>query len=521
MSDEDGSVRSGGGGVFPRAFWSLIGVQTLERLAYYTLRVMAPIYLMQADDPGGLHLTAGHKGTIYACWAAIQSLGPILTGGFADRLGYKRTLGFSFALMTAGYMTIALGRDVSGFDGEAWAGTPWNFVFFLAGIIVLAAGVACFKPGLKAPLAHCMTRGTASVGWSIYYLVFNAGSLIGHYMPAVFLRGDHTPEAWRNLFLASAGIMCLNFLMLLTFRDVPSGADRGEGVFKILRRTAATLCEPRLAAWMVIMAGFYMMMFQMWDLQPNFIADWIDSRPAAEAMAFLPDWLYDSLTRETTRGRQVPQNVLLSLNTVLVLVGVVAGGWCLRGVRTFSAIVGGYVLVATGLVIAGLTMSAWFLAMGIGVFSVGEIAASPRKNQYLSLIAPRGRKGMYMGFSSIPTGLGGIIGSKTAGYLYGHYGEKATLALRYLAEHTEAGKGVEWNGDPTRLPAALGIPRARAMATLEAALGIDSSAATRLLWETYSPQYAVWVPFVSVGAACICAMWVFGRLARRWDRMDV
>ena len=25
------------------------------------------------------------------------------------------------------------------------------------------------------------------------------------------------------------------------------------------------------------------MMFQLWDLQPNFIADWVDSRPMAAA----------------------------------------------------------------------------------------------------------------------------------------------------------------------------------------------------------------------------------------------
>jgi dipeptide/tripeptide permease len=51
-------------------------IEMWERLAYYNLRVMAPIYIMQADNPGGLHLTAMDKGTIYAWWAAFQSLLP-------------------------------------------------------------------------------------------------------------------------------------------------------------------------------------------------------------------------------------------------------------------------------------------------------------------------------------------------------------------------------------------------------------------------------------------------------------
>ena len=80
--------------VFGRTFWTLNTIEMWERLAFYNLRVMAPIYIMQADNPGGLHLTAVDKGSIYAWWAAFQSLLPIVTGGFADRFGYKRTLGF-------------------------------------------------------------------------------------------------------------------------------------------------------------------------------------------------------------------------------------------------------------------------------------------------------------------------------------------------------------------------------------------------------------------------------------------
>jgi len=41
-----------------RTFWTLNTIEMWERLAFYNLRVMAPIYIMQADNPGGLHLTA-------------------------------------------------------------------------------------------------------------------------------------------------------------------------------------------------------------------------------------------------------------------------------------------------------------------------------------------------------------------------------------------------------------------------------------------------------------------------------
>ena len=63
-TDQQGSVPPRR--TFGRAFWVLNSIEMWERLAFYNLRVMAPIYIMQADTPGGLHLTAAHKGTIYA-----------------------------------------------------------------------------------------------------------------------------------------------------------------------------------------------------------------------------------------------------------------------------------------------------------------------------------------------------------------------------------------------------------------------------------------------------------------------
>ncbi len=41
----------------PRAFWMVNLMEMLERLAYFGVRVVIPIYIAQADEPGGLHFT--------------------------------------------------------------------------------------------------------------------------------------------------------------------------------------------------------------------------------------------------------------------------------------------------------------------------------------------------------------------------------------------------------------------------------------------------------------------------------
>ena len=74
---------------FPRLFYMCCTIEMFERFAYYGTRQVVGLYIAQADDPGGLHFTQDQKGTIFAWWAVMQSLIPMLSGGFSDRYGYK------------------------------------------------------------------------------------------------------------------------------------------------------------------------------------------------------------------------------------------------------------------------------------------------------------------------------------------------------------------------------------------------------------------------------------------------
>ncbi len=127
----------------------------------------------------------------------------------------------------------------------------------------------------------------------------------------------------------------------------------------------------------------------------------------------------------------------------------------------------GMVLAVAGVLVSGWTQSAWILVVGILFFSLGEMTTGPKKSEYLALIAPPGKKGLYLGYVNIPVGVGVYFGSTIAGYVYGQYGEKAVLALRYIAEHTPLGQAKAWNGEVASLEATLGLQRSGAMARLQ------------------------------------------------------
>ena len=470
---------------FTVGYWMLNLIEMFERLAYYSVRSVVAIYIMQADDPGGLHLTAGDKATIYMFWFGFQSILPTFTGGFADRYGYKKSLFISITLNIIGYVMMGLLRSYTG---------------FLLGVIVLATGTAFFKPSIQGSLAHNLTRRNSSLGWGIFYWIVNVGAAAAPVV-ANFVRTD---LGWQALFFIAAGIMSLNYLMLLTFRGFESGADQTEGPLRVLVRTLRNLGDLRLVTWLLIMSCFWLMMYSLWDLQPNFVTDWNDSSDVAQVIARVP-FLPDKWVTVTDRGPQVPQELLINLNAVLIVLLVIPVSWAVRKMRTLEAMVIGMTMATAGVLVAGLTSTGGVFLLGVACFSFGEMLTGPKKSEYLGLIAPPGKKGLYLGYVNIPVGIGGLVGARLQGHFYGHFGEKAVLAQKYLAEHAGFDGAVE---------------RTAAFLKLQEVTGLDAAAATRLLWDTYQPGQAVWFPFAGIGAVAIIALVVFARLARRWQDMD-
>ncbi|MCB1182638.1 MFS transporter [bacterium] len=485
---------------FTVGYWMLNIIEMFERLAYYSVRSVVAIYIMQADDPNGLHLTAADKGTIYAFWFAFQSILPTFTGGFADRYGYKKSLFVSITLNVIGYILMGVLRSYTG---------------FLCGVIVLATGTAFFKPSIQGSLAHNVTKDNSSLGWGIFYWVVNVGAAIAPVM-ANFVRTD---LGWQALFFIAAGVMSLNYLMLFTFRDFQSGADKTEGIGRVFLRTIRNLGDMRLVTWLLIMSCFWLMMYALWDLQPNFVTDWNDSSDVAALIDKVP-FLPDGWTVETDRGHQVPQELLININAVLIVLLVIPVSKLAGRFRTLEAMVVGMAMATAGVLVAGLTTIGAIFLVGVACFSFGEMLTGPKKSEYLGLISPPGKKGLYLGYVNIPVGIGGLVGAKIQGFVYGNFGEKAVLAQKWLADQAGFMAGRTWNGDVATLDAATGVARTDAFARMQEVSGLDAVAATDLLWHTYHPGPNVWFPFAGIGAAAIIALVVFAKMARRWKDMD-
>jgi MFS family permease len=460
-------------------FWAANIMETIERLAYYGIRVVIPIYIAQADEIAGLHFTQVEKGFIFMWWAIVQSALPVFTGGFADRYGYKRQIVVAIALKVCGYLLMA---------------TQTDFWPFFTGCMILAAGTAVFKPPIQGTFVKTLTEESSGVGWGFFYMVVNVGGFLGPPL-AHFLYG----YSWPHVFYGCAVLVSLNLLMLLTYGNVESGSEHTGGMWRVVVETGKNFLNWRLIAFILIMSVFWASASQFFDMLPNFIVDWTDSAAIAQ---YLPAFMRST---NIQRGPQIAQEWVINLNPFLIILFVAPLSWLVNHyMRRLTSMLLGFIVSAVGTYLVGYSMGIGICILGIALFSVGEMLCSPKLNEYLGVIAPSDKKALYMGYANIPFAIGWGYGSFVAGNLYDSMGEKAGLALRHLEENLHV----------VELPS-----RMDAFSHLCELIGKSPTDTTTLLWETYHPGQ-VWTPFVIAALVSAGALWVFNYLAKKRAWVD-
>ena len=486
---------------FSRIYWIANWMELVERFAYYGVRVVLPVFMVAAFEQGGPEFTHIQKGTIYAIWALVQSFVPIFTGGFADRYGFKINIAISTVLKIIGYLLmgycIVLAEMLCGMSlKEARPlGADATYEIFFAGAMFLALGTAIFKPGLQGLIAHQVPKSRAALGWALFYQMVNIGGFIGP-----FLAGYLRILDWKYVFLSCSMGIALNFIPLLLFKEPAHHGDRTvDGPLSLLVRAIQGLLEPRLFFFTILFAGFWLMFYQLFDILPNFIDDWIDSRGAA---AFLQS-LFGARNIPTVNQGNLTQEWIINFNSLLISVFAFAVGYVTGKMRSLVAIVVGVAIAAVAIYGLGLSMNGWWTLGMVAFFSLGEMWASPTKMRYLASIAPAGKEGLYMGYVNFTVGIGWSIGSIIAGEMYQTGGDKIELARRYLIDQSHM---------PREQITALA--RNDVLPFFEKTLGLDAWQTRELLWNTYEP-YSMWLVFTLIGVAAMAGVVGYDYITRR------
>jgi len=88
---------------FPNVFWVANSVELLERAAYYGVFIVITLYLSRIlgfNDVQAAWLSGGFSAGLYFL--------PTFTGALADKMGFRRALLLAFALLSVGYLSLAI-----------------------------------------------------------------------------------------------------------------------------------------------------------------------------------------------------------------------------------------------------------------------------------------------------------------------------------------------------------------------------------------------------------------------------
>jgi len=137
----------------------------------------------------------------------------------------------------------------------------------------------------------------------------------------------------------------------------------------------------------------------------------------------------DAITnRIMIRARQVNPEFIVNINAGAIVLFQVLVSFLMARFHRFTTMIVGMIVASVGIGLSffagtegmiGAGGSVWVVALGLFIFSFGEMMASPTSQEYVGRIAPKEKKALYMGYYFVAVALGNLFGGILSGELYG------------------------------------------------------------------------------------------------------
>ena len=456
-------------GKFPRVFWISNIMELFERWAWYGFYNALALYLTLSKDTGALGFSQAQKGLIIGTGSMLLYVLPLITGAIADRIGYKKVLILSFTMYVSGYFMM---------------GTFESYQAIFFAYIYLAVGGALFKPIVSAMIAKTTDKKTSSLGFGIFYMMINIGGFIGP-----FISGLVYNISWNYVFLMSIITIGINYIFVFFFFKEPkrekSNVSPVKNILEAFRNIYITLLDFKYVLFLLIMAGFWTAFNQLYYSFPIFLNDWVD----LDAL---------SVSLGLKEGAITPITIT-SLDAFFIILFQLLISSVAMKFKPLNAMITGIIILSIGLSLMFTTRFSWLMIFGILVFSIGEMASSPKYTEYVGRIAPMNKKALYMGTSFLPLGLGHWFAGILSGDMYANISEKFTLLKKEVVI-----QGLDIPTVSDTFTQNDYINRAQEL------MGLNNKELTQYLWDQYHPVN-IWMIFSGIALGTAILLLIYNR----------
>jgi MFS family permease len=337
-------------GGLPATFWYLWAGTLINRLGSFVLIFLA-IYLTRERG-----FSDAHAGLVLGLWGAGGAVGTMTGGVLADRWGRRPTLLTAHLGAAAAMVGLGFARDFWLIAGAA----------MLLGVFAEAA-----RPAFSAMMVDVVPDRDRLRAFSLNYWAINLG-----FASAAILAGFAAEADYLLLFLIDAATTIVTAaIVFIKVREtrpahgpgVPVAA-RGPGLGFVLR--------DRVFIGFVVVNLFMALVF-------------------LQHISMLPIAMGDNGLSPSTFGW------VISLNGVLIVLGQLFIPRLIEGRSRANVLALACVIMGVGFGLTAFAGAAWFYAITVLVWTLGEMLNSPSTSTTIAELSPDDMRGRYQGVLSL------------------------------------------------------------------------------------------------------------------------
>ncbi len=463
---------------FPTSFWTANVTELFERAAYYSMASFVVIYLGQLGF--GAWWPSFLSSSVL--WFLVFFL-PILSGTIADQIGFRNGLLLAFVLLIAGYVMMGYpvwmgGSVLSPTIGTEFTASTRDFVVIFTGVIVIGIGGSFVKPCIAGTVQK--TAGArATLGFAIFYMVINIGSLFGRGTAFVVRNG-----AGAGTIGAVVAVIALAAFLIVMLVSATTKAERtkanvwmatagftvlvvasGVVVWKIYQATAAERASVQAASLSYIFAvaagasivAFFVVLF--FYREPAAAANLSKPRRSVgrilldmflvlanlrftlylivmtgfyflynQVYNVLPLYVKKSVEASPAMDLYTAANPFVIVCFQLIISNTFGKLKPIRSMIVGTVIIGVAMLINIApIFVAGgpkalaanwLPIASVFIILTVSLIALGELFTSPRMYEYIGALAPKGREGLFLGYANLPLALGALFGGPVGAWIF-------------------------------------------------------------------------------------------------------
>lgn len=360
-------------GGLPRPFWVLFAGMFVNRAGSFVVSYLA-LWLTQSR---GLSVTTA--GFVAALWGAGSMVASPLGGYLADHVGRRRTMVAALTLGGLGMISLGFARTLPQI-------APMVFLVSLVG--------ECYRPAMQAAVADLVPAPDRIRAYGLIYWVINLGFSCG-----LALGGVLSTISFTLLFLGD-GLTSLVFA-LLVWRAVPEtrpapAAHAAHERHGFVRGMLAPYRDRPFLAFVALSVAILLVFMQHVTTMPI-------------------DLIAHGVTRSTL-------GVILSLNGVLIVFAQPFLAPRLAVLNRSRVLGAGTMLVGLGFGINAIAHGAPVFALGVIVWSLGEIGVLPIANAIVADVALPELRGRYQGAYGLSFGIASFAAPILGSAVMQHFG---------------------------------------------------------------------------------------------------